>query len=104
MSTKSCECCRYGLFEDFGYSNYTVEGCTFSCLMNKHPCDNFDRFYGEDKRLLYAQECAAYSEGEPVVLDVEHDEYRRGGQTPLERWGAYTNDAEIAHLLDVAQS
>lgn len=42
---KKCENCRFARFKDEGYSNYTVEGTTFECMINKHPDGKFDRWY-----------------------------------------------------------
>lgn len=56
----SCSDCQFALFADVGYSNYTVEGTEFYCTIGLHPEDGFDRFYGGDKRLLFAQECKGF--------------------------------------------
>lgn len=34
---KNCLNCRFAVHEDFGYSNYTVEGTTFHCGKRLHP-------------------------------------------------------------------
>ena len=34
---RSCNQCKYAIMQDFGYSNYTVEGTTFYCFLKKHP-------------------------------------------------------------------
>lgn len=94
---KLCTDCKYRLAEDEGYSNYTVEGTTFHCLLKKHPEMPFDEFYGEDKRLKFADQCDGFAAGESVQIDVD-------------RWGlknysdklstAYTTDPDIVPLLD----
>ena len=68
---RSCNDCKFACFLDFGYSNYTVEGTNFVCSKNLHPQGTFDRFYGEDKRLNFASQCAGYQAGEPVYMDVD---------------------------------
>lgn len=72
---KNCSGCKFAVFQDYGYSNWTVEGTTFRCSPKLHPNGEFDRFYGEDDRLTYAEQCYNYTEGEPVRMDVDHEEY-----------------------------
>jgi len=69
----SCNTCRWACFEDYGYSNYTVEGTTFTCLKKLHPADGFDRFYGTDKRLDFGITCGGYESGDPAAASVEDD-------------------------------
>ena len=71
----SCNNCAHALLEDYGYSNYTVEGTYFHCILKKHPEAPFDRFYGEDKRLNFATQCPAFSSGCPEELDVDKECY-----------------------------
>lgn len=66
-----CRKCRFAVEEDYGYSNYTVEGTTFKCLLGKHPEGEFDRFYGKDARLLFGATCESREPGEPIEIDVE---------------------------------
>lgn len=68
---KNCNECRFAVLEDYGYSNYTVEGTNFSCALKLHPQGSFDRFYGHTPKMDYADECSNYSEGDPVWLDVD---------------------------------
>lgn len=70
---KSCNDCEFALFNDYGYSNYTVEGTEFFCTLNFHPADGFDRFYGEDKRLDFADQCVMFTPGEPISMDVDRE-------------------------------
>ena len=66
-----CGGCKFCVFKDHGYSNYTVEGTSFYCGKNLHPESGFDRWYGEDKRLEYAQECTGFEPSgvpHPTVL------------------------------------
>lgn len=64
-----------------------MEGTTFHCLKRAHPCDGFDRWYGEDKRLGFAEGCEAFEAGEPVEVDVD------GELAP------YSWDAEVLALM-----
>lgn len=68
---KTCENCRLAKFKDEGYSNYTVEGTSFACLINVHPDGTFDRWYGTDKRLEWALQCKNYALGTPIWLCVD---------------------------------
>lgn len=96
--SKTCDDCRYALFIDSGYSNYTVEGTEFFCLRNLHPEKNgFDRWYGEDERLKFADTCVAFSDGDPVAVDVGR-EALSSRSDPLS--SGYTLDPEIKSLLD----
>jgi len=72
---KTCNECRFALMQEFGYSNYTVEGTTFHCMLQEHPDGEFDRWYGTDTRLQYAEKCEKYEEGDPDILDVEQSDY-----------------------------
>ena len=86
---KNCKDCRFSIMQDFGYSNYTVEGTTFYCGLNVHPNNGFDHFYGEDERLNYADQCSNYDEGCGINLDVEGDYERNASpeeKSFLESW------------------
>jgi len=72
---KSCNDFKYALFEDHGYSNYTVEGTTFRCGLKLHDVEEFDRFYGEDERLNFAENCSGYKIGQSIEMDVEKEDY-----------------------------
>ncbi len=71
VETYTCESCSNCVLQDSGYSNYTVEGTEFSCLVNAHPNGSFDRWYGENDLLKYAIGCPKYSEGGAILLDVD---------------------------------
>lgn len=68
---KNCDKCKNCVLWDYGYSNYTVEGTTFYCAKNIHPDKSFDHFYGEEPKLLYAEQCSEYEEGQGISLSVE---------------------------------
>jgi len=89
-----CNKCKWALLADDGYSNYTVEGTTLYCLMNKHPDGHFDKFYGQDDRLEYALKCDFFIAGEPVQVDVDKDLLDR------KHFGyGYTTDFTVAPLV-----
>ncbi len=69
--TKTCIDCKFAVFQDYGYSNYTTEGTTFECRKSAHPDGNFDRFYGKDERLAYAGKCPQFSEGASIEMDCD---------------------------------
>ena len=71
MREATCNDCKFSILLDYGYSNYTVEGTTFRCAANAHPEDGFDNWYGEDKRLLFAQICDKFEAGDGISMDVE---------------------------------
>lgn len=68
-----CDQCQYAKLKDYGYSSYTVEGTTFSCMAEKHPNGSFDRWYGEEVKLKYANSCDYFSAGRPIRIGVEGD-------------------------------
>ena len=70
---RSCNNCRFAVFEEYGYSNWTVEGTIFTCAKAAHPDDGFDRWYGRDKRLEYRAECKAHDAGEPLEIDCDRE-------------------------------
>lgn len=72
---RTCNECRFAIFKDYGYSNYTVEGTEFFCAIKAHPADGFDRWFGGDQRLWFAAECGSFSPGEAIGLDVEGEDY-----------------------------
>ena len=72
--SKNCNHCRYAVMRDYGYSDWTVEGTYFSCALNMHPEGKFDRWYGEDPRLEFAENCERYSYGDPLWMSVSGEE------------------------------
>lgn len=65
---RRCDQCRHAKLKQYGYSSYTVEGTTFSCVLECHPERSFDRWYGEDQRLKYANNCGSFREGTPIKI------------------------------------
>lgn len=71
----SCENCKFAIFQDFGYSNYTTEGTTFICSQSAHPKGEFDRFFGDNPDLEYATNCPTFVGGESIEMDVDRENY-----------------------------
>lgn len=100
--SKSCMNCKFALHEDFGYSNYTTEGTTFHCLKNLHPeKEGFDEFYGEDKRMDFAKDCAGYSRGDGVDVDCDRENLASYSEKLS---SAYSDDPEVKALLDAYEA
>jgi len=90
MTKRKCTNCKYCVEEDYGYSNWTVEGTTIDCLLNLNPGLPKDRWYGHEPNLLFGETCPKFTEGEPVCLDVECT-YKDPDE--------YASDLEIKELL-----
>ena len=69
--SRNCNDCKLAIFEDHGYSNYTVEGTYFYCGKFLNPNGKFDRFYGLEEKLRYAEQCPSFEEGDSIHLCVE---------------------------------
>ena len=85
-----CDNCKYCILEDTGYSNYTVEGTTVSCLLNHNPNFPKDYWYGEEPTLAFATKCPQFTPGEGPQIDVERT---------LGDIANYSDDPEIKQLL-----
>jgi hypothetical protein len=72
---KSCSNCKFCIYQDVGYSNYTVEGTDVYCAKELHPNDGFDRFYERANEMKFAEQCTGYEFGDPVKMDVEKEDY-----------------------------
>lgn len=73
---KTCDQCKFCVLKDEGYSNYTVENTSVNCAESKHPDAPFDRFYGEDERLQFAETCSSFIAGDAVELDVDGETWQ----------------------------
>lgn len=90
MTETLCNTCKYCVLEDYGYSNYTVEGTYQDCLLNLNPGFPVDHWYGKTEENKGAVDCRRYVQGEPIELDVDRDYgYPEG----------YSDDQEIIELL-----
>ena len=84
--SKQCDNCKFCVLQDTGYSNYTVEGTDVMCMLNLHPDTPFDRgsyFAQVDSRLLYAEQCEGYAEGNPVEIDCDREKAEYSGMIPV---------------------
>lgn len=67
-----CSNCHYAYYKQYGYSNYTVEGCNIGCSLNLNSSFPRDRFYGNDiQGDEYANICHKFSSGTPSEYAVE---------------------------------
>lgn len=92
-----CTECKYYVEEDYGYSNYTVEGTTVDCLLGLNPKLPEDRFWDEEPALKYAEECERFVVGDGVYIDCDREDLANYDD-PLS--STYTDDPEIKALLD----
>ena len=87
-----CTECKYCVEEEYGYSNWTVEGVEVDCLLGKHPKFPVDRFYGEEEDLLFASKCKKFIRGGSTEIDCDRED-----DFPED----YSDDEEIRKLLVV---
>lgn len=69
--SEECTNCKFAIFQDTGYSNWTVEGTDFYCGLGVHPADGFDPYYYTDPGLKFAAECVEFEAGACIELDVD---------------------------------
>lgn len=70
----SCNSCKFGVFIDNGYSNYTVMGSDFFCAKKLHPADGFDAGWGMVGDFKFGDTCKGKVEGDGVQVSVERDD------------------------------
>lgn len=87
----SCLRCVNAVFQDEGYSNYTVENTSFGCLRERHPSGIFDRWYGKDDRFDYAAQCSSFEAGDPIEMDVDHETVSELTPEQKVRWTIWCN-------------
>ena len=68
-----CVECKFCVVEDYGYSNWTVEGSDARCLLELSPFLPADNRWGEAEELDFANICPRYTAGDPVEIDVDHE-------------------------------
>lgn len=68
-----CADCKFCLLEDYGYSNWTVEGTNANCLLDMNPGFPTDNWYGDAEEHDFANVCPRFKEGEPTHVDVENE-------------------------------
>jgi hypothetical protein len=68
---KTCADCMYCIHQDYGYSNWTVEGTTSECSLNRRPDSDCscDISRGE----LFAVNCSFFRKGEPQYFNVDDE-------------------------------
>lgn len=109
QTSPSCLTCLLCLREDYGYSNYTVEGATLVCMAGLNPAlEGKDNPYSPDDMtpelaaaLDVALTCPRYRFGAPATLDVDLEGLPYSKTWAVEdvrRVGA-TDDDEAAKLL-----
>ena len=86
-----CVECKFCKLEDYGYSNYTVEGTNADCILNLNPEFPIDNWYGKATAHDFANVCPHYAKGEPVEVDVDHD---------LGHLLNYVNDPEVREVIE----
>lgn len=90
-SKMNCVECKFCVAEDYGYSNWTVEGTSVYCLLKLNPRLPADRWYGEADELKYASECKKFSKGEMIHIDVDRESGHMSN---------YTSDPEVKEILE----
>lgn len=96
MVEKNCGDCKWLVLQEYGYSNYTVEGTTGSCLLQKHPEEEFDNWYGKGEDLKYAEKCDSFTEGEAIFIDCDQEDHDyRSGKHLIE---SYSDDPEVIEV------
>ncbi len=97
MEESKCTDCKYCVEEEYGYSNYTVEGTEVDCLLGLNPSLPEDRFWGEEPALKFAETCEKFEAGVGVDIDCDREDLTNSDD-PLS--SAYAEDPEIKLLLD----
>ena len=80
-SDKICRNCKFLFLQDYGYSNWTVEGITADCLHNANPKLPTDNWYGKAPELNFS--CPKFSAGEQIHRDCKHEEPIEGDPEAL---------------------
>lgn len=102
---KKCSNCNFCVLDDFGYSNWTVEGSNVYCSKGLNPEAPFDRWYGTDKRDRIAENCEHYADDVgPVDLDCDREDADRTADYGTAEYYApyatqYVSAEEIAALV-----
>lgn len=86
-----CIDCKFCILEDYGYSNWTVEGTNANCLLELNPGYPTDSWYGEAEEHDFANVCPRFKEGPAIEVDVENE------QGDLYH---YAQDPEVKEILE----
>lgn len=86
-----CNECKFCVLEDYGYSNWTVEGTNADCLLEMNPKLPDDQGWGTSDSLDFANVCPRFKEGDPIHVDVDHEQGRLLN---------YAYDGEVKEMLE----
>lgn len=86
-----CDDCKFCVLEDYGYSNYTVEGTNADCILEMNPWFPDDHRWGESDSMAFANVCPRFKEGGAIEIDVD----RESGHILN-----YTDDPEVVDILE----
>lgn len=67
----TCKDCRFAIFQDVGYSNWTVTGTDFYCA--KGIIEDIDDVWYEEPKLDAAKTCQGFEAGGAIELDVDDE-------------------------------
>ena len=92
-----CTTCKFCCQEDYGYSNWTVEGTSLSCLRGLNPqLDGLEAsaYTAAEKKTMeqvirFADSCSEYVAGDGPTFDVD-------GETNIDH---YKDDPDVYALL-----
>lgn len=88
---KTCNNCEFFSIQDYGYSNYTVEGSTYGCYAGK-----FEDVDGRDIEYT-AIDCEYFSEGEPWEFDVDGER-----EHPSDEWiKSIKREVKLKSILNI---
>jgi|ERR1035437_27739 hypothetical protein len=91
---RSCSDCKFCVYQDYGYSNYTVEGTNIYCLAGKF--DDVEDSYDGNDLFGQATDCEFYNQGEPWKLDVDGEEGK-----PSDEWVKLElRDIKIINIIE----
>ena len=96
--TRSCVTCKFSLWIDVGYSNYTVEGTDFACGLNMHPDGRFDRWYKENDLFKFGETCDSYRQGNPISIDVDSTAIESLSSEQTKIWAVYQDDESDSNI------
>lgn len=86
-----CNECKFCVLEDYGYSNWTVEGTNADCLLDMNPWFPVDQGWDTAEELDFANVCPRFKSGDPIHVDVDHEEGRLLN---------YAYDGEVKEMLE----
>jgi hypothetical protein len=81
---RTCNDCKLAIYQDYGYSNYTVEGTNLICAGMYQV--EFDNFYGKAEQAKFAEQCEHFvqSVDGPFTMDVD-GEWSMQDMTPEQK-------------------